>query len=128
RIETRVVHHGTQREFIGFNRARGAVLEAAILSTRTHLLPAEEILAGFERLQVIVDKTAGPREREAMALLDTYVRDTLHPPASAVFVEAPARLHFGMLDLRGALGRRFGGIGAAVPNPSLRLEAAPAPS
>lgn len=47
---------------------------------------------------------------------------------SAVFVEAPARLHFGMLDLRGALGRRFGGIGAAVPNPSLLIEAARAPS
>lgn len=40
-----------------------------------------------------------------------------------VFVEAPARLHFGMLDLRGDLGRRFGGIGAAVPTPSLLLEA-----
>jgi len=37
----------------------------------------------------------------------------------AVFVEAPARLHFGVLDLRGDLGRRFGGIGAAVPAPSL---------
>lgn len=46
----------------------------------------------------------------------------------AVFVEAPARLHFGMLDLRGALGRRFGGIGAAVPNPSLLIEAARASS
>lgn len=46
----------------------------------------------------------------------------------AVFVEAPARLHFGMLDLRGALGRRFGGIGAAVPNPSLLIEAARAAS
>jgi beta-ribofuranosylaminobenzene 5'-phosphate synthase len=46
----------------------------------------------------------------------------------AVFVEAPARLHFGMLDLRGALGRRFGGIGAAVPNPSLLIEAARAPA
>lgn len=44
----------------------------------------------------------------------------------AVFVEAPARLHFGMLDLRGGLGRRFGGIGGAVPAPSLLLEAAPA--
>jgi len=40
-----------------------------------------------------------------------------------VFVEAPARLHFGVLDLRGDLGRRFGGIGAAVPAPSLLLEA-----
>lgn len=37
-------------------------------------------------------------------------------------IEAPARLHFGMLDLRGSLGRRFGGIGAGVFNPSLQLE------
>src|SRR5438309_4148052 len=43
----------------------------------------------------------------------------------ALFVEAPARLHFGVLDLRGDLGRRFGGIGAAVPAPSLLLEARP---
>src|SRR2546430_4373102 len=50
-----------------------------------------------------------------------------HPRMSeAVFVEAPARLHFGVLDLRGDLGRRFGGIGAAVPAPSLLLEARPA--
>ncbi|PYP59845.1 MAG: hypothetical protein DMD44_03825 [Gemmatimonadetes bacterium] len=45
----------------------------------------------------------------------------------ALLVEAPARLHFGVLDLRGDLGRRFGGIGAAVPAPSLLLEARPAP-
>jgi beta-ribofuranosylaminobenzene 5'-phosphate synthase len=44
---------------------------------------------------------------------------------SSVFVEAAARLHFGVLDLRGALGRRFGGLGAAVPEPSLLLEATP---
>src|SRR2546428_8274812 len=43
-----------------------------------------------------------------------------------IFVEAPARLHFGVLDLRGDMGRRFGGIGAAVPAPSLLLEARPA--
>src|SRR5436309_130866 len=41
---------------------------------------------------------------------------------ASVFVEAAARLHFGVLDLRGALGRRFGGLGAAVPQPSLLLE------
>lgn len=45
----------------------------------------------------------------------------------ALFVAAPARLHFGVLDLRGDLGRRFGGIGAAVPAPSLLIEASPAP-
>jgi uncharacterized protein len=74
RIEARVLHHGFRREFIGFNRARFAVLEAAILATQTHLLPAEEIRAEYARLQVIVDKTAGPREREAMALLTEHVR------------------------------------------------------
>lgn len=46
----------------------------------------------------------------------------------SVFVEAPARLHFGVLDLRGDVGRRFGGLGAAIPQPSLLLEAAPADS
>jgi beta-RFAP synthase len=42
---------------------------------------------------------------------------------SRVTVEAPARLHFGILDLRGHRGRRFGGIGAALPIPAVRLEA-----
>lgn len=74
RIEARAVYRGVNREFIGFNRARHAVLEAAILATRTHLLPAEQIRDEFARLQVIVDKTAGPREREAMVLLTDYVR------------------------------------------------------
>jgi hypothetical protein len=74
RIDARVVHRGIRREFIGFNRARHAVLEAAILATRTHLLPAEQIREEYARLQVIVDKTAGPREREAMDLLTRYVR------------------------------------------------------
>ena len=45
-----------------------------------------------------------------------------------VVIEAPARLHFGMLDLSGTLGRRFGGIGAAVPAPSLELSAWAAPT
>jgi beta-RFAP synthase len=46
-------------------------------------------------------------------------------PTDSVFVEAPARLHFGVLDLRGSLGRRFGGLGAAIPTPSLLVEVAP---
>ena len=77
RIETAVVHAGFRREFLGFNRARNAVLEAAILATRTHLLPAQQLRDDLQRLQVIVDKTAGPREREAMALLTEYVRGKL---------------------------------------------------
>jgi uncharacterized protein len=75
RIATRVVHRGFRREFIGFNRARHAVLEATILATRTHLLPAEHIRDELARLQVIVDKTAGPREHEAMAFVSAYVHE-----------------------------------------------------
>jgi uncharacterized protein len=74
RIDMTVVHRGVTREFIGFNRARHAVLEAAIYATRLHLLSREFIESEMARLQVIVDKTAGPDEHEAMALLTDYVR------------------------------------------------------
>jgi beta-ribofuranosylaminobenzene 5'-phosphate synthase len=43
-----------------------------------------------------------------------------HP---TVFVESAARLHFGVLDLRGSLGRWFGGLGAAAPAPALLVSA-----
>jgi hypothetical protein len=74
RIETTVVHRGTRREFIGFNRARHAVLEAAIYATRVHMLDRDFLEAELVRLQVLVDKTAGPAEYEAMALLADYIR------------------------------------------------------
>jgi hypothetical protein len=74
RIGTTVVHSGTQREFIGFNRARHAVLEMAIHATRLHILPRDFIESELSRLQLLVDKTAGPDEREAMALLTDYIR------------------------------------------------------
>jgi hypothetical protein len=74
RIETAVVHRGTRRDFIGFNRACHAVLEAAIYATRVHLLPRAFLDGELARLQIIVDKTAGPHELEAMALLTDYIR------------------------------------------------------
>jgi beta-ribofuranosylaminobenzene 5'-phosphate synthase len=48
------------------------------------------------------------------------------PAGQTVVVETAARLHFGVLDLRGTLGRWFGGIGAAAPGPMLRVVARPA--
>lgn len=68
-----VVHRGFRREFLGYNRARAAVLEATILATRTRMLPIDEIRAEYRRLRTIVDKTAGPREHEAMARLEAFV-------------------------------------------------------
>ena len=57
--------------------------------------------------------------REAVSYMET----THRADEQTVFVETPARLHFGLLDLRGALGRRFGGIGAAAPAPTLLVSA-----
>jgi beta-ribofuranosylaminobenzene 5'-phosphate synthase len=45
---------------------------------------------------------------------------------SAVRVEAPARLHLGMLAVAGEDTRRFGGLGVAVSRPAVVLEALPA--
>lgn len=73
RIEAEVVASGFVRKFFGFNRAMFAVVEAAILATRLHLLPRDQVLAEFARLRVLVEKTAGEREREAFALLETSV-------------------------------------------------------
>ena len=80
RIDAAVVHRGIRREFIGFNRARHAVLEAAIYATRLHLLPRGLIDSEFARLQIVVDKTAGPREAEAMTLLTNFVASVAATP------------------------------------------------
>ena len=69
-----VVHVGRGRDFFGFNRAKHAVVEAAILATRVHLLAAEHIAAEFRRLAVLVEKTGGAQEQAAFALLETWVR------------------------------------------------------
>jgi hypothetical protein len=74
RFDGVVVHLGTRRDFVGFNRAAHAVIEAAIYATRVHLLPHDYLESELRRLQVIVDKTAGPREIEAMAVLTDYIR------------------------------------------------------
>jgi uncharacterized protein len=74
RIQSEIVHRGFRREFVGFNRARHAVLETAIYATRVHMLARDFLEAEVTRLQVIVDKTAGPAEHEAMTLLADYIR------------------------------------------------------
>ncbi len=79
RIEMAVVHRGVAREFVGFNRAAHAVLDATIYATRLHLLDRAFIDGELARLPVIVDKTAGPAEHEAMALICDYVRAAPQP-------------------------------------------------
>jgi hypothetical protein len=73
RIEAEVVHSGRLRDFFGFNRAKHAVVEAAILATRTDFLPLDEIEAEYRKFAVLVDKTGGEQEHEAFALLWRHV-------------------------------------------------------
>lgn len=69
RLYCRVVHEANHAPFRGFNRAQYAVLEAAILVSRLHLLPWDKIEAELAYLRIGLDKTAGPAEREAWAWL-----------------------------------------------------------
>ena len=72
-IRAEVVCRGTLREFFGLNRAKHAVVEAAILATRLHLIPVEDVRAEYRKLMVIVEKTGGPAEHEALAFLTDHV-------------------------------------------------------
>jgi hypothetical protein len=77
RLDAEVVHAGRLRDFFGFNRAKHAVVEAAILATRTAFLPLADIDAELRKLAVVVDKTGGEREREAFAFLQAHVDEAL---------------------------------------------------
>ncbi len=57
----------THRDFVGFNRARHALLEAAIFATRFHMIAQEEIDDEFERLGKIIFKTGEDAEILAMS-------------------------------------------------------------
>jgi hypothetical protein len=72
-IDVEVVHTDRRRDFFGFNRAKHAVVEAAILATRTDFLPLADIEAEFHKLAVLVDKTGGPEEREAFNFLRDHI-------------------------------------------------------
>ena len=82
-IECRVVNSGRLRDFFGFNRAKHAVLEAAILATRTHILPPEQIRQQLAALASPGEKTAGPDEEAAFSLLAEFVERKLAEPAGS---------------------------------------------
>jgi hypothetical protein len=72
-ITIEAVAEGTLSPLFGLNRAKHAVVEAAILATRLDFLPIDEILAEFDRLASPVAKTGGPEERLAFGLLADHV-------------------------------------------------------
>jgi len=72
-IECNVIKHGRVRDFLGWNRSIHAVLEATILATRVHMLPADHIAEELKRFQTIVDKTASEQEQAAFQLVLDYI-------------------------------------------------------
>jgi hypothetical protein len=76
RVRARVVAAGTgTRQPLGLCRARHAAVEASILASRLSWLGAEHVSAELSRLQELVDKTAGLRERAAMDYVRSYVAE-----------------------------------------------------
>jgi uncharacterized protein len=76
RVRARVVAAGTGPQApLGLCRARHAAVEASIVASRLRWLGGERVHAEIERLQELVDKTAGPRERAAMAYVRSYVAE-----------------------------------------------------
>ncbi|WP_169974212.1 beta-ribofuranosylaminobenzene 5'-phosphate synthase family protein [Tautonia rosea] len=134
-IHCEAVARGTLRDFFGLNRAKHAVVEAAILATRTDFLHLPEILEQYDRFSVLIDKTAGPDEEKAFALLRDHVhaiarrRGVPIPGSSdvvvprAVCIQTPSRLHFGPLAWGPEAGRRFGGVGLMIEQPGVELRA-----
>jgi hypothetical protein len=72
-ISCRVVESATEREFFGFNRAKHAVVEAAILATRVQIMDVRELRDELRRLAPLVQKTGGPAERRAFAFLKDFM-------------------------------------------------------
>ena len=73
RMHSSIVHRGERRPFFGFNRARHAVLEAAILATRLHLLSQQHVLDMMSFLEPAVEKTGGTEEKSAFAMLKDFI-------------------------------------------------------
>ena len=69
RFHCRVLCDVAHAPFQGFNRAQAAVIEAAILVSRLHMLPREKVEQEIAYLQIAVSKTASAAEEEAWAWL-----------------------------------------------------------
>ncbi len=67
------VAEGIVRPFFGFNRAKHAVIEAAILATRIDMIDSVRMIDELQRLRIPVEKTAGPDELAAFELVQTYI-------------------------------------------------------
>jgi hypothetical protein len=77
-FEAEVLAAVTLRDFLGWNRAKHAVLELAILATRAHFLPVAELESEFRRHWSAIEKTGGDDERAAYDCLNDFVMRAIY--------------------------------------------------
>lgn len=84
KLKCNIVQTVNHAPFRGFNRGQYAVIEAAILISRLHMLPWDKIANEIDYLKIGLEKTGGEREREAwgwlMAKIDAFKQQ--HPEAT----------------------------------------------
>ncbi len=125
RITCDVLEEGNIREFFGLNRAKHAVVEAAIIVSRIGILPLADISQQMHSLQSLVDKTGAPSEREAFDLLRREVSRHEQPVCQSLRITTPSRLHFGFFATPREEKRAWGGIGLMVDEPAVVVEIHP---
>ena len=72
-VRCHVVGEGWVRPFLGFNRARNAVIEAAIIATRLAWTSPEEVTRALQHYAEIVAKTGDEQEHAALAFIERYI-------------------------------------------------------
>lgn len=77
-VQCRLLESGWLREFVGFCRARNAVIEAAIIATRVHLYEPDWIRENLSNYAEIIQKTGDAPEKLAFQEISTYVEGRLH--------------------------------------------------
>jgi len=74
RFHCRVLRSAAHAPFQGFNRAQAAVIEAAILVSRLHMMPREKIEREIAYLEIAVSKTASAAEQQAWNWLTDAIK------------------------------------------------------
>jgi len=87
-VKANIVASSRGTDFGGFNRAKHAILEAAVMVSRLAFLPYSEIEQALQNAQRLCDKTGGPREQLALNVLQSFV--DAHQSASANASETTA--------------------------------------
>lgn len=82
-MTAQVVHAGDRRPFRGFNRARHAIIEMAILATRLHLIPRQEVESALRFLSPAVAKTGAKAEQASFQMLQEHINTYYQAEAQA---------------------------------------------